>query len=130
MESKFTSSEISALGQILDTTFGRTSTADNATASIKTSLHGSVLAVRYRCIVHFASDRAMHEQKKVYDEESVKLCDDYMKRVKKEFKEAAGRALKVKQISTDDDIEIISAQPHISPKKVAYYTRRAIFDVS
>ena len=89
-----------------------------------------MLTVRYKCIVHFASDAGMHEQKKVYDEESVKLCDDYMKRVKKEFKESAGRALKVKQVSTDDDIEIISAQPHISPKKVAYYSRRAIFDVS
>lgn len=130
MESKFTSEEIQALGQILDTTFGRTSTADNATASIKTSLRGSVLTVRYKCIVHFASDAGMHEQKKVYDEESVKLCDDYMKRVKKEFKEAVGRALKVKQMSTDDDIEIISTQPHISPKKVAYYTRYASFNIS
>ena len=130
MESKFTSEEISSLGQILDTTFGRTSTADNATASIKTKLQGSVLTVRYKCIVHFASDAAMHEQKKLYDEESVKLVDDYVKRVKKEFKEAAGRALKVKQISTDDDIEIISAQPHISPKKVAYYTRYATLEIS
>ena len=130
MESKFTPEEIRALGQILDTTFGRTSTADTATASIKTSLRGSVLTVRYKCIVHFASDAAMHEQKKSYDDESVKLVNDYMKRVKKEFKDSAGRALKVKQVSTDDDIEIISAQPHISPKKVAYYTRYATFNIS
>ena len=130
MESKFTSSEISALGQVLDTTFGRTSTANTATASIKTKLHGSVLTVSYKCIVHFASDGAMHEQKKGYDDESVKLINDYMKRGKKEFKELGGRALKVKQVSTDDDLEIISAQPHISPKKVAYYTRRATFEIS
>ena len=130
MESKFTADEIYALGQVLDTTFGRTSTADTATASIKTHLRGSSLTVRYKCIVHFPSDAAMHEQKKSYDDESVKLIDDYMKRVKKEFKDTAGRALKVKQISTDEDIEIISAQPHISPKKVAYYSRNAIFDIS
>ena len=130
MESTFTSEEIMHLGQVLDSTFGRTSTASNATASIKTTLRGSVLTVRYKCIVHFASDAAMHEQKKMYDDESVKLCNDFMKRVKKDFKESAGRALKVKQVSTDDDIEIISAQPHISPKKVAYYTRYCTFNIS
>ena len=78
MESTFTSEEIMHLGQVLDSTFGRTSTANNATASIKTTLRGSVLTVRYKCIVHFASDAAMHEQKKMYDDESVKLCNDFM----------------------------------------------------
>ena len=72
----------------------------------------------------------MHEQKKAYDDESVKLTDDYMKRVKKEFKEATGRALKVKQLSTTDDLEIISSQPHVSARKVAYYTRNSQFEIS
>jgi len=131
MEStQFSTSEISSLGQILDTTFGRTSTAESATASIKTTLHGKVLTVKYSAIVHFSSEESMRQQKPSFDNESVKLTDDYMKAIRKQFKEKEGRALKVKQMSTDDDIEIISAQGHISPRKVAYYRRVTAFEIS
>jgi len=128
--SNLTSLEINMLGQILDTTFGRTSTAESATASIKTNLLGDILDVRYACIAHFGCEQAMSQQKQQYDDESVKLTDDYMASVKKQFKQAAGRALKVKQLSTDDEIEIISSQPHISPKRVAYYRRVSRFEIS
>ncbi|MAH42352.1 hypothetical protein CL614_01335 [archaeon] len=123
-------SEINALGQILNDTWGQSTRGDfrTPTMSIQTSLQGDTLSCNYTTIVHLASERNLRDQVKVFEDESIKLTSDYIKELKKEFKESSGRALKVKEIGTTDSVELITASP-FTPRKTAYYRRFTRFQV-
>ena len=120
--------ENNVLGQILDNTFGYSSTTVSPTMSIKCSLQGDVLTVRYTTIVNLASERNIRDQIKRFADESVKLTNDYMKNVRSEFKRGATRALKVKQLGTSDSVEMITTSPY-TPRKMAYYRRSTNYTI-
>jgi len=120
--------ENNVLGQILDSTFGRSSTTVSPTMSIKCSLQGEILTVRYTTIMNLASERNMRDQVKRFAEESVKLTNDFMKNVRKEFKNCADRVLKVKQLSTSDSVEMITTSPY-TPRKMACYRRSTNYTI-
>ena len=122
--------QVRALGQVLDTTFGRSSTQDSATASFKTKLQGNLLIVTYATIRKFASEADQWEQTKGFDKESAQLTDDFMKNAKKDFKEASGSALKVKEQSSDTDFEGIGVQGHINPARTVYCKRITTFEIT
>ena len=52
-----------------------------------------------------------------------------MNEVKKEFKKVAGSSLKIKKGDSTDEIELISMSSY-SPKRTAYYRRRAVYTVN
>ena len=117
-------SEVNFLGQILNDTWGQSSRGDfrTPTMSIRTTLQGDNLSCTYTTIVHLASERNLRDQVRVFEEESVGLIKDYIKSIKKEFKDSAGRALKVKELNSSDNVELITASPY-TPRKTAYYRR-------
>ena len=122
--------ETHVLGQILNTTFGKSSTV-SAVGSVKCHLYGSEptkLCVDYTSVVTFASEASMREQKKVFENESTQATNNRMKEIKKEFKDTAGRGLKAKLVNTEDSIEVINASPH-TPRKTAYYRRKTLFEI-
>lgn len=123
------SEEYSVLGQILDTTHGRSSTVKSPTMSIKASVAGDSLTFSYTTVCHLASDRHLRQQVESYSEESIQLLNEYMKDVKKKFKEFAGRALKASQIDTNDSVEIINTSPYV-PTRTAYYRRSVTFEIN
>tara|TARA_Y100000310_G_scaffold296348_1_gene328538 strand:+ start:4599 stop:4985 length:387 start_codon:yes stop_codon:yes gene_type:complete len=124
------SSEINALGQVLNDTWGQSTRGDfrTPTMSIQTTLQGDILSCNYTTIVHLASERNLRDQVKVFEEESIKLINDYAKEIKKEFKDIAGRVLKIKELHTSDSVELITASP-FTPRKTAYYRRYTRFQV-
>jgi hypothetical protein len=122
--------QVRALGQILDTTFGRSSTTDSATASFKTKLQGELLTVTYSTIRKFASESDQWEQSKDFDKESAQLTDNFMKDAKKDFKEASGSALKLKEQSSTTDFEVIGVQGHINPARTVYCKRITTFEIT
>jgi hypothetical protein len=48
--------DISALGQAMDTTWGRSSTPKTASYSVKFSLQGNILVASYAAIVNFGTE--------------------------------------------------------------------------
>ena len=124
------SSEINFLGQILNDTWGQSTRGDfrSPTMSIRTSLQGDRLSCVYTTIVHLASERNLRDQVKVFEEESVKLINDYIKELKKEFKASSGKAIKLKELSSSDNVELITASP-FTPRKTAYYRRFTRFRI-
>ena len=48
-----------ALGQALDTSWGRTSTPKTASYSVKFSLAGDILIASYQAVVNFATEKEM-----------------------------------------------------------------------
>jgi hypothetical protein len=118
--------EVNILGNVCDTTVGRSSTTKSPTVSIKTSLQDNKFSVTYMTIVNLGSVYEMRDLSKRYEEESIKIINDYIKNVKKEFKSEAGRSLKLKEISSRDVIDVITASA-FSPKRNAYYKRITTF---
>ena len=120
--------EIRAIGQICDTTWGRYSTATSPTMSIKATMQGDKLTIKYLTVCHLASERDLRSQISTVSDESVQLTNDYMKNLRNEFKSIVGRALKVKEESTQDSIEMLTTSPH-TPRKAAYYRRFTTFTI-
>ena len=121
--------KVNILGQILDTTFGKSSTSKSPTFSIKTKMAGDTITVVYTTIVNLVTDRVMRDQVKEEERVSEKLIGDFIDEVKKEFKTRAGATLKLKKGDSTDEIELISMSSY-SPKRTAYYRRRAVYTVT
>tara|TARA_B100001094_G_scaffold315861_1_gene356379 strand:+ start:5094 stop:5462 length:369 start_codon:yes stop_codon:yes gene_type:complete len=110
------SEEVNVLGQVFNHTFGYSSD----TMKVTSSLHGDDLTLKYVAIIQFASEESMQKQKAEYEKESIKVLADALKKMKKEFKDRAGRSIKVKEESRNDSVELISTSAY-SPRKLAYY---------
>lgn len=120
--------DINALGNVINTTFGKYSSRFGQ-SSIKCSLAGDVLSVNYICVVTLASETPARDQVGVHKGEAQKIVNEHMKKIKSDFKDIAGHALKMKEISSSDSIEIVSASPYVL-KRNAYYRFNATFSVS
>jgi hypothetical protein len=96
--------------------------------SIKSSLSGNILTCTYTTVVNLASERNLRDQVKVFEDESVKLLKDYIKELKRKFKDYSGRTLKVKDLGTRDSVELITTSP-FTPRKTAYYRRFSDFSL-
>ena len=90
--------------------------------SITGSLEGDNLILKFLSVVQFASDQSLRDQTDRISEESVKLLSDTVKSIKKEFKEATGTTLKLKDETSVDNVEVVSGSIH-APRKIAYYRR-------
>jgi len=123
-------SEVNSLGQVLNDTWGQSTRGDfrTPTMAIRASLSGDTLSCVYTTIVHLASERNLRDQCRVFEDESSKLIGEYIKSIKKEFKDLAGRVLKVKEINSTDSVELITTSPY-TPRKTAYYKRFSNFQI-
>lgn len=120
--------DINALGQAMDTTWGRCSTPKTASYSVKFSLSGSLLTASYAAIVNFASEKEMIVMKRKYEEESQSVIDAALKNLKSIYKDLSGDSLSAKESSSTDSIEIIGFNVH-NPKRTAYFRRKTVFEV-
>lgn len=120
--------EINILGNILNYSFGKSSTKD-AGYGITTSLAGNVMTLTYATVVHFNSSDGLTTQKKEQERQSNEMLQKKLKQVKDDFREQANRALKIKETSSEDEVELISASAY-SERKIAYYRRFIKFEIS
>ena len=117
--------DINCLAQCLEAIKG----SKNGTESITYKLYGeNNMMLTFVTVVHIASDKSLQIQTMKESERSISMINDAMKKVKSSYKESSGKALKIKEISTDDSVEIISTTFH-SPRKTAYYKRQVIFEI-
>jgi hypothetical protein len=122
--------DVDALGQALDTTWGRSSTPKTSSYSVKLTMSGpDRLIASYAAIVNFGTEKEMILMKRMYADESKSVTDAYVKSVKSRYKDLTGSTLKLKEISATDSLEIINFGVH-NPKRTAYYRRKAVFEVA
>jgi hypothetical protein len=122
--------DYNALGQAMDTTFGRSSTPKTASQSIKLTLIGTDrVAASYVAIVSFATERNMIELKRRYEEEAKAVTSAMIKYVKKAYKDLCDENVTFKEISNVDNLEIINFNVH-NPRRTAYYRHKAVFEIS
>ena len=108
--------EIRALAQATETTWGYSSSDRKMTSK----MNGEVLELQLTTIVHFASELALSQQLPAQRYYANDVFKSELKRIKEEFKSSTDRALVTKEISRDDNVELISATSN-SPRKIAYF---------
>ena len=121
--------DYNALGQAIDTTWGRTSTPKTASYSVKFSLAGDVLVASYQAVVNFASGKEMVLMKRMYEEESRGVIAEVLKRVKEVYKDLSGETLTTSEYNTTTSVEIIGFNVH-NPKRTAYFRRKTAFEIA
>lgn len=123
--------DFNALGQAIDTTWGRSSTPKIASYSVKMTLLGpDRLLISYAAIVNFGTERQMIEMKRAYASEADSVVVEVVKRVKSIYKDLTGTSLATKAVNDAnvDSIEIIGLNSH-NARRTAYYRRKAIFEL-
>lgn len=131
--------EYNALGQAIDTTWGRSSTKhspDNAAMSVKAHLLGGDLEgdaaqiiLTYTAIISFGSVDEREREMDRYRGEADTVLNAALKRIKADFKDLAGRTLKSKEIEQDEDWELLTLG-QFSGRRDAYYRKKAVIEVS
>jgi hypothetical protein len=121
--------DYNALGQAIDTTWGRSSTPQTCSYSVKLTMLGTdrVLA-SYAAVVKFVTEKEMIEMKRRYVQEAQDVTDEVMKAIKTRYKDLSGLTLKAKQLSSVDNLEIINFNVH-NPLRTAYYRRKTVFEI-
>lgn len=122
--------DINALGQAIDSTWGRSSTPMTASYSVKfTLLGGDRMLATYQVITNFVSEKEMILMKRSCSEESEKVVAAHVKAVKARYKELTGDSIAIKEESSTDSLEIIGFNVH-NPKRTAYYRRKTVFELA
>lgn len=122
--------DINALGQAIDTTWGRSSTPKTASYSVKFTLAGgNRMIASYQVITNFVSEKEMILMKRSCNEESDSVINAHVKSVKEIYKDLTGDTLTVKDEGSTDSLEIISFNVH-NPKRTAYYRKKTVFELS
>ena len=121
--------DFNALGQAMDTTWGRASTPVTATHSVKFSLLGpDRLMASYAGLCKFVSEKEMIMTKREQIKESEAVIDACLAHVKTVYKDLSGLTLKTSELSSVDQLEIVNMNVH-NPLRTAYYRRRVVFEL-
>ena len=105
-----------ALGQVCQTSWGKSS--DNMRTTH--SLAGDILQLTMQQIVHFAREQSLELQVRNLHDESNDVFTGAIKKIKAQFKDLAGRTLKVEELDRDWNVEMVQATSN-SPRRIAYY---------
>lgn len=121
--------DYNALGQAIDTSWGRSSAPIVNSFSVKMKMIGpDMLSVSYQTIVNFASERQMLQVKLREAEMSAQNIKSVIDAVKNHYKETTSKSLKLKEVSTGDSVEIVGFGIH-NPKRTAIYRKQVVFEL-
>ena len=117
--------QINALGQILETSWGKSSDEFQCVAKF----HGNLVRIMYSTVVYLASERSMNSQIPAVALEAAERINSRASSAKKDYKELTSESLSLKEISSDEDVQYIQASS-LNPRKVVLYRRYVDYEVS
>lgn len=126
--------DISALGQVIDSSWGRSnSTTFGSTVnicSVKASLLGEdKLKVTYLTVVNMVRDREMIESKTLYDKEADSYVEAAVKKIATDYEDETGDPIKFDRLSADTHVEIVNLN-HFNQRRSAYLRRVVVFEIA
>lgn len=109
-----TGPEVNILGNIIDTTWGKTSNieGESATKGLKWQFVGEgQLIGMCSHVIHLSSYQNMTREKDMAKNEAESIVDAAIRDIKSKFKEEAGRTLKTEEQHTDSSVELFRSIP-------------------
>lgn len=110
--------KLELVARLVDNTYNPVS--KSGTYSLKGTMHGNRLVLKFQTIVNFASEQSLRPQVQTAREHAQQLIKDFISNLKKNYKDKTDESLKIEDKGGDDNIEVIQATSN-SPRKVAYY---------
>ena len=121
--------DYNALGQAIDTSWGRSSSPIVNSFSIKMKMVGQdMLSVTYQTIVNFASERQMLQVKLREADLSLSNIKSVLDAVKQSYKDLTSKTLKTKEVNSGDSVEIVGFGVH-NPMRKALYRKQVMFEI-
>jgi hypothetical protein len=121
--------ELQALGTSVNDTFKNNYNGQGTFRIVGKLVNDSTLKVTCMVVVNLLNRSVMREESEKAYSELAQACNTYLKGVKKEFKDLTGRALKTKELSVDDSIELMTMSVY-SPVGTALVRCVYTFEVS
>lgn len=125
----FNSNDYSYLQQVIDTTWGQSSTDMSPTMVVKMRILDDTRAlVTYTTVITYHNvlrQDTVEAERKIAEE----TIDAYIKGIKKSFNELAEHAIKMKLTELDVNVEDIDMSAH-SPRRTAYFRCFGIVELS
>lgn len=114
------------VARLVDNTYNPVS--KSGTYSLKASMHGNRLVVKFKTIVNFASESSLRPQIQSAKDHAQQLIKEFVSNLKKDYKKNSDESLKLEDKGGDDNIEIIQATSN-SLRKIAYYRYNQNLDI-
>ena len=124
--------DINAVGDIINSTWGKTSTPTNRN-DISMKIHfldDENMMFKYTTIVNFWGRNAEHIQKNAHEKDAVDITNKYIKKIKNEFKEKTGKTISFNEKERDGFFEEIWINSNVNNRKTAYFRHNTIASFS
>jgi hypothetical protein len=116
--------DFNALEQVIDTTWGRSSTPKTSSYSVKALiLSADKMQVTFQTIINFRDERELVRAKRSYVDESVSVSNEAVKHIKSMYSDLTSSSLKTKELNSVDSIEVVG-------RRMAIYRRKTILEIS
>lgn len=101
--------EYNILGTIINDTFGQTYESVPGTfKTVARIMSEDKLKITSMSVVNLLNREHMHKASKDAEDTLLKATNEFLKKIKADFKKAAGRALKVKKVDHDLSVELLT----------------------
>ena len=121
--------EYNILGNIIDPTYKDAYDSIGAFKILPKITSENTMEITCMTIVNLLNRSEMKKAADSAEDQLNKACNQVLKEIKKEFKSAAGRALKTKNKGSDTSIELINMSTY-SPKGTALVRSVHTFEIS
>ena len=124
--------DYNVLGSVINTTYGNSSQSQkHSVFNVSASLSGNFMTLTCITVVNLADVTMMENEVKKCERECNQVINHRIGQIKKDFKAAAKKALKIKKVKGKDNTSTELAgyfSPH-SPVRTAYIRRVIVFEL-
>ena len=123
--------DFNALQQVIDTSWGHSSTPAAASYSVKIQIQNvDHLQVLFSSMVQVGGYNDRVNVQRLCAEQSVSMIKEVLTVVKKAYKELTGDTLKLKEVQSNDSLEVVGGFSGVKqPRMSALYRRKTILEI-
>jgi len=119
--------DINALGQAIDSSWGKSSTHNTSIYSIKFSFGaGYSIIAKLTIRINVGNRASIIQVRNQYEDETSRVINAALKKVKEEYKELTGKTVTFNKVTEDNDIEMLGSLS--SPRRDALFKKTIVFE--
>lgn len=119
--------DVNALGQAIDTSWGRSSTPLTSMYAVKLRFGpGFTIIAQLNMHINVGNRASIIQARQKYTDETAHLINAVLKKVKAEYKDICGGTVTFKEVSEDNDIEMIGSLAN--PRRQALFKKTMVFE--
>jgi hypothetical protein len=120
--------EINVLGNIFNTTYGRSGTENSPTCSITATMQNETVIIKYVTLMKMVGNFHDRKMQEIERENAMKILKKFKSDTSNTFKKQCGRKLTMKDVDVSDFIEPVSFSVH-GGVTWAYFKMKCICEI-